>query len=281
MYGFPFTADDPLGEYVAIYLGWSRDEAIRRRRVGSGGAVTSFLIYLLEEGVVDGVIVAKKVKGLSGRAVVARNREEVIKAAGNKWDIIPYTVRLRDVLTSLELRKVGFVGLPCQSLFLYQTRLMPLLEVDFAEKIELIISLFCLGTFATEAFLAYLSREHGITPEEIESVALIKDTIVIALREGESVEVPVESALHYMKYGCLTCPDYTGVFADLSAGVSEKHLGRTVLIARNEKAKKLLTDAKEKGYVELVEAPPDVVEEIRIKAKAKIMRSAEYVSKIL
>lgn len=120
-------------------------------------------------------------------------------------------------------------------------RLMPLLEVDFAEKIEFIISLFCLGTFATEAFLAYLSREHGITPEQIESVALIKDKIVIALQEGGSVEVPVDSALNYMKYGCLTCPDYTGVFADLSAGVSEKHLGKTVLIARNEKAQKLLT----------------------------------------
>ncbi len=281
MHGFPITVDNPIGEYVAAYLGWSKDESIRRRRVGSGGAVTSFLIYLLEEGAVDGVVVAKKARGLSGRAVIARSREDVIKAAGNKWDIVPYTVRLRDVLSSPELRKVGVVGLPCQALFLYQMRIMPLLETDFAEKIELIISLFCLGTFATEAFLTYLSREHGISPEEIESVATLKDKIVITLSDGGRAEISVDSVMQYMKYGCLTCSDYTVVFADLSAGVSENHLGKTVLIARNDKVQKLLEDAREKGYIELVEAPPDVLEEISIKARAKMMRSAEYLSKIL
>lgn len=273
------TPENPLGEYVTIFLGWAADEEIRRRRVGSGGAVTSFLIYLLDEGVVDGVLVAKKVKGLTGRPELATSKEDVLRAAGNKWDVVPYTQKLRESIADPSIRKVGFVGLPCQAQFLAQMRVMPLMEEDFTEKIEIIISLFCLGTFATEAFLSYLRREHDIKPEDVESVALIENKIVVTA-DGKKVEIPAEKTYPLMQFGCLVCPDYTGVFSDMSAGISENHLGKTVLIVRNERTREMLEDAARKGYLRLQEAPPDVIEELGMKARVKIMRSIKYLSMV-
>ncbi len=41
---------DPLGDFIRVYLARAKDEEIRKRRAGSGGAVTAFLTYLLGEG---------------------------------------------------------------------------------------------------------------------------------------------------------------------------------------------------------------------------------------
>ncbi|HIP57456.1 MAG TPA: hypothetical protein EYH02_05260 [Ignisphaera aggregans] len=94
------------------------DEDIRRQRIASGGGVTALLIFMLERGYVDGVVVAKRVRGLVAELVIARRRDEVSRAAGNKWSVLPYTTRLREALQDESLRKIALVGLPCQAQFL-------------------------------------------------------------------------------------------------------------------------------------------------------------------
>ncbi len=276
---FLVVPKEPLGEYVRIYLAQAASEEIRRRRVGSGGAVTAFLIYLLDSGYVDAVLTAKRVEGLKGRIQLARTREEILDAAGNRWNVVPYMQELSEALSNADIRKVAIVGLPCQAQFLGQVRLMPLMESDFSDKIGVVISLFCFGTFATDAFLAYVEREFGLKPEDITSVALRGENIVIMGGRKRFI-VPIKSVLHYIQHGCLVCPDYTGIFADLSAGISEAHLGHTVLIARNEEVDKLLHEAAGRGYLKLEPAPPDVFEELEMKAEAKKSRALKYISMI-
>ena len=270
----------PLGDYVEVFLGRSSNEEIRRGRLGSGGAVTSLLIYLLEEGVVDSVVVARRVKGLVGELVVARTREEVLKAAGSKWNVLPFTSKLKETIEDVGVRSVAIVGLPCQSQFLQQMRSFPLLETDFVSKIRLIISLFCIGTFATEAFISILEKHYGLRPESISQVGVERSFIKVVYDEEEKL-IPINEVLPYLQLGCLVCPDYTGVFSDISAGVSEGHLGYTVLIVRNDNALSTVHDAVSKGYLEVVKAPPDVIEELEVKARGKIVRAAKYMGLIL
>ncbi len=247
--------------------------------MGSGGAVTAFLIYLLESGCVDAVLTARRVEGLRGRVELVRTREGVLEAAGNRWNVVPYTQELGEALSNADVGSVAIVGLPCQAQFLGQVRLMPLMESDFSEKIRLVISLFCFGTFATDAFLTYIEREFGLKPEDIASVALRGENIVI-VGGGRRFMVPIKSVLHYIQHGCLVCPDYTGIFADISAGISEAHLGYTVLIVRSEEAESLLRKAADEGYLRLEPAPPDVFEELEMKAEAKRSRALKYMSMI-
>ncbi len=271
---------DPLGDFIRVYLAWAKDEEIRRRRAGSGGAVTAFLIYLLEEGEVDAVLVARKAEGLKGVVQLARSKEDVLKAAGDKWNVVPYTKELGEALRSADFGKVAIVGLPCQAQFLAQMRLMPLMESDFSEKIRVVISLFCFGTFATDAFISFLEREHGLKPERVASILLRGENIVVMSIDGRRITIPIKEALRYIQHGCLVCPDYTGIFADLSAGISESHLGKTVLMVRNEETLKLLKDAEAKGYLNLEPAPPEVFEELEMKAEAKKNRAIRYLSMI-
>lgn len=271
---------DPLGDFIRVYLAWAKDEEIRKRRAGSGGAVTAFLIYLLEEGEVDAVLVARKAEGLKGVVQLARSKEEVLKAAGDKWNVVPYTKELGEALRSADVGKVAIVGLPCQAQFLAQMRLMPLMESDFSEKIRVVISLFCFGTFATDAFISFLEREHSLRPEHVASILLKGENIIVMSIDGRRITIPIKEALRYIQHGCLVCPDYTGIFADLSAGISESHLGKTVLMVRNEETLKLLKDAETKGYLNLEPAPPEVFEELEMKAEAKKNRAIRYLSMI-
>ncbi|HIQ03448.1 MAG TPA: coenzyme F420 hydrogenase [Desulfurococcales archaeon] len=274
------SLDKPLGDYVDIVLARAIDETIRRQRIASGGAVTALLTFMLERGYVDGVVVAKRVHGLQAELVIAKSRREILEAAGNKWSVLPYTTRLREALHDESLKSIALVGLPCQAQFLWQMKTYPLLETDFVSKIYFIVSLFCLGTFATEAFIDLLKLKYGLKPEKISAVSLEKNYIKISYNKSEK-RIPLAELLPYIQTGCLTCSDYAGVFSDISAGLSENYPGYTVLILRCEKAVKLVNEAKANGYIEVEKANLDVIEEIETKARGKIVRATRYMSLLL
>ena len=274
------SIEKPLGDYIEIVLARAVDEDIRSQRIASGGAVTALLVFMLEKGYVDGVVVARKVRGLAAELVIARKRDEVLKAAGNRWSVLPYTTRLREALQDESLRRIALVGLPCQAQFLWQMRMYPLLETDFVSKIYFVISLFCLGTFASEAFTDLLRVRYGLEPDRIESISLEKNAIKILCNGSEKL-IPLAEILPYVQTGCLVCLDYAGTFSDLSAGICENYPGYTVLILRNDKAVKIVNEAESCGYIEVRKAGLDVVEEIETKARGKIVRATRYMSVLL
>lgn len=280
MSSFIVSKDKPLGDYVSIYLARALDENIRRRRVGSGGAVTSILVYMLENNIVDVIVVAKRKRGLEGEIVIARTKDEIIKVAGDRWNVLPFTAKLRDTLLDEEISKVAIIGLPCQAQFLKQMKLFPLLETDFSKKIHIVISLFCMGTYATEAFLSFLKMMYNLESEKILNIQLRGEYVHILTTEGDR-KIPTSKILPYVQMGCLICPDYSGIFSDISAGVSETRPGYTVLISRTENADKIINDAKDKGFIELKRASLDIVEELELRANSKLMRAAKYASMLL
>jgi len=277
---FMVSRERPLGDFISIYLARSRDEEIRSKKMVGGGAITSILIYLIEEGIVDGVVVARKKKGLEGEIVVARTREQIIRVSGSKWSVLPFTAKLRESLSEEELENVAIVSLPCQAQFLRQMKLYPLLETDFSRKIRIIISLFCMGTYATEAFVNFLEKVYGMDAETISDIHLKGENIHIITTEGEKT-IPTSQILPYMQLGCLICPDYTGIFSDISAGVSENHPGYTILISRNKNSEEIIKNAQEKGYIEIMKGAPALQEEIELRAQAKLMRAVKYASIVL
>jgi len=45
------------------------------------------------------------------------NREEILSAAGNRWSLVPFTAKLKDVLFSDEMSRVVIIGLPYKAQF--------------------------------------------------------------------------------------------------------------------------------------------------------------------
>ncbi len=277
----PLTPRNPLGEYINIYIARSKDPEILSRKVGSGGAVTSILCYLLDKGICDAAVAARRTKGFEGSIIVARTREEVIEAAGNKWSIVPFTSRLRRIIEENNLKSVAIVGLPCQAQFLGHMRMFPILETDFGERIKIIISLFCMGTFAHEVFLAYLRSTYNIRAEEIEDMRIEGDNLVIILTNNRRTKIPVSRIATYLQAGCLICTDYTGVLADISAGTISSYPGYTVLITRTPLGNEVVRKAAQEGYIEIREADQKVLEEIKARALDKIKRAHDFATKLL
>ncbi len=274
------TQEHPLGYFKEAILARATDDRIRDSRTSGGGAVTAILAYMIDTGLVDGVITARKVKGLKAELIIARRKEDVFKAAGNRWNVVPYTTKLKDVLEHEDIKKVAIVGLPCQAQFLWHMRTFPLLETDFINKIKIIISLFCMGTFAIEAFIDMLKQKYNIDPELIHYIGIEKDNLKI-IYDNNTLMVPLKESVHYMQTGCLLCNDYTGVFSDISAGISELHPGYTLLLIRNNDALRIIEDAKTKNYIEYFKAGSEVIEEVEIKAKGKIIRAQKYMDMYL
>jgi len=280
MSGFIVSKDKPIGDYVALYLARSKIGGAEGYERGRGGAVTALLIYLLDKKIIDAVVVTKKTRGLEGEIKVAKTREDLLEAAGTRWSVLPYTAKLRESLMEEDIRRVAIVGLPCQAQFLRQMQLYPLLETDFSKKISLIISLFCMGTYASEAFIAFLKKVYKLNPEDIVDIQLRGDTLYVRMPDEEK-EIPTQEILPYVQLGCLICPDYTGIFSDISAGLSEVHLGYTVLIARNENAVKIIQEAEKAGYIETKPGTLDIVEEVKFRAETKLIRAMKYASMLL
>lgn len=275
----PLTPSNPIGEYVNIYIARSKDPEILSRRVGSGGAVTSILCYLLDKGICDAVVVARRTKGFEGSIIIAKTRREVIEAAGSRWSIVPFTSRLRRIIEENNLRSIAIVGLPCQAQFLGHMRTFPILETDFGERIKIIISLFCMGTFAHEVFLTYLRSTYNIHVEDIEDIRVERENLVIMLMDNRRIEIPVNEIASYLQTGCLACTDYTGVSADISAGMVSSLPGYTVLITRTQYGDNIVHSVAREGYIEVKEADQEVVKEIMAKAIEKIERANIFTTK--
>ncbi len=271
--------ENPLGPVMGVYLCRATDEDIKRMKVASGGAVTALLLYMLENDLVDGVVTAKRVRGLKGQAVVARTRKELLKTAGNKWSIVPFAARVKEKIEEEDLRRVAIVCLPCQAQFFGQMRDFPLLETDFGERIKFIVSLFCMGTFAFEAFLNYLRVRYGLSPENIERINLEKEGLIVEHESG-SLKLEISEVYSYLQTGCLVCTDYTGVWSDISAGTLKGRSGWTVMITRNPRAEGLLRKAADEGYLE-VEDGSEVTGEILKEARNKLARAQMNMMKLL
>lgn len=74
-----------LGHYIKTYKGYST-EYENRFHCASGGCLSQFLIWLLEKGEVDGVVVTgfEKDSPMTPEVYIARNREEVLAGKSSK-----------------------------------------------------------------------------------------------------------------------------------------------------------------------------------------------------
>ncbi|MCD6473568.1 MAG: Coenzyme F420 hydrogenase/dehydrogenase, beta subunit C-terminal domain [Thermoplasmata archaeon] len=267
--------EKPLGDYVAIYTGKS-GRKIATEGAAGGGAITSFLCYLLDNGIIDGVVAARKSKGLEGEIVVARTRDDIIKSAGSRWQVLPFTLKLKETIENESLRSMAIVGLPCQINFLRQMKTFPLLETDFSNKISMLISLFCFGTFAQESVLSYVREKYGIEPSSIEEIKISQKALKFI--GDKEVEIKFDEITKYMQVGCLLCPDYTGIASDISAGTVED---KTFIIVRNNEANEMLKDANKKGYIEIENVNEIEIERVEKKATEKIKRASSYIAQLL
>ncbi|MFQ5906075.1 MAG: Coenzyme F420 hydrogenase/dehydrogenase, beta subunit C-terminal domain [bacterium] len=264
-----FRWTPPIGHFKRITVAQAVDPEIKRVAT-DGGVVTALLAHLLENGVINGALVAKKVGPFAREPSLVRTRRELIESAGFYFlhsehlgllgeKYTTYTPMLSSIkgMGGTPNARLAFVGVPCQ---IRTIRKMQLLKVLPAHTITFIIGLFCWENFMFEDLFADRANQDRLKVDFSQVKKLnIKDDFIITLSSGKVVHIPFDEVDKYARPACLACTEFSNDFADLSVGGLAVPDGYTTIVLRSDAAVKALRGAVKSGDVRELKAPADLI----------------------
>lgn len=234
-----------LGYCNAIYRGYSNDPLIRKNGA-SGGIVTSILVYLLENKIIDGAITISKVKNLPYKfdVKISVTVDEMIKSSQSKYVLIPTNKIIKQLK---QLRgKYAYVGLPCQ---IQGMRKLEKIDPELISKIYIYIGLFCGFNMYFEG-TEFLLKKMGIKKVDIKKLEYrSKENITgfrVITKSNKKYFIDKDSYnflnMLYSPRRCWLCYDLTNEFADISVGDAWEKNGRgwSRIIVRSTRGKKII-----------------------------------------
>lgn len=272
----PQGADPDLagswGSVLELWEGWAADPDIRFAG-SSGGVATALALDAVTSGAAAGVIhtAADPQYPLRNRTTLSRSREELLAAAGSRYAPAAPLDRL-DLLEEAG-GPVVVVAKPCDVAGLEAARrTRPHLDA----AVTATVAVFCAGTPTTRGTLEML-RVMGI--RDAGDVASLRyrgngwpGHAVATTHSGD----PATGRLDYdgswnrvlqkhRQWRCRLCPDHTGELADVSVGdpwyrpIEPGDPGRSLVVVRTERGRRLVRAAIASGGVVLQCVPADVL----------------------
>ncbi|MFC7140433.1 Coenzyme F420 hydrogenase/dehydrogenase, beta subunit C-terminal domain [Halosimplex aquaticum] len=218
-------AGDPITEFSA------KVEDDWRENAQDGGLVTAVLCKLLEEGEIDGALIATESDDEPWKAesFLATTPEECIENAGSFYnqtmalgnlDLERWEHKL-DV--PVEEASLALVGTPCE---IEGIRALQDFEWDYASQengvraIDYAIALMCTKNFNYEKLMGEkLEEERDIDLDNVGKMDVLDGRMMAYDHEGELiVDEDVEEFHDAALKGCDECADFTGYCADLTVG---------------------------------------------------------------
>jgi coenzyme F420 hydrogenase subunit beta len=238
-------AGDPITEFSArVEDGW-------RENAQDGGVVTSVLIHLLEEGEIDGALVATESEEEEWKAesFLATTPEELIENAGSFYnqtmalgnlDLGQWEEKIEKDPEDLSL---ALVGTPCE---IEGIRALQDFDWDYAAQesmvraVDYTIALMCTKNFNYQRLLGEMVEEQrGIDREDIGKLDVIDGKLKVFDSDLELViDEDIENFHDAALKGCDECADFTGFTADLTVGSVGSSDSYSSVIVRTEQGLK-------------------------------------------
>jgi coenzyme F420 hydrogenase subunit beta len=253
------------GHVEKVRTGFAGDPVVRRSGA-SGGVITQTLIYLLETGTVDAVILAKQ--GVptpeKARAVVATTKEEIID--GSQSVYIP--VSMLDILKNLEPGKTyAITCLPEQSAAL---RVMQQNSFNPALQIKYVLGPYTGTALYPAAIRCYLRSKRVKKDDAITSLNWRAGEwpgyLEIKTASGKVIQTP---KVYYnflipffVTQTSLQSMDFANEFADLAVGDAWSPVfesqggGHSIVVTRTEEMESIIAEMCSKRLLELDEEDP-------------------------
>lgn len=255
-----------FGKISSCCLGWSSEESIRFS-ASSGGVTTAACVYLLEHGMVDGVIQTTKDPDDYRKTVtvVSKTKEDIINCAGSRYTASSPLLHICDCVEPG--KRYAFVGKPCDvsALRMYMNQG----NAEWANQIDYLFSFFCAGQPSLKANSKLLAALGCSDVSELESLTYRGNgwpgSVKAVFRNGQVKEMEYEKSWmsilgRDVRKCCRFCADGTGEMADISSGDAwyltqdgkpdlTEHPGRNVIFARTETGDRLLKELIESGAI--------------------------------
>lgn len=240
--------DETLGHYLEGYTARSIDSRVLEV-CQDGGVTTSFLKFLLENDVVDGVITVRG-KDLKAEGYLARNFEELMEGVGSKYNQCPSLVNLAKSITEDKLERIAFIGTPCQIQGIRSIQKTREYKI-IGEKVKVIVGLFCMESYFNSLIDEVIIGTLNLKPEDITKIDIKGKYMNISIKGKEEVKrVPLKDVKKHIRDACHACLDFASELADISIGsVGSPNRWCTVL-TRTKLGESLYKKAVKEGYIE-------------------------------
>lgn len=258
------SKDRPWGKYLTYECTWSKDATIRYN-ASSGGTLTSLCLYLLENGIVDGIIQTRMSNNspIETETVISYSEQDVKKCMGSRYTASAPLINILQIVD--KNKNYAFVGKPCDVLIL---RNYISLHSEWEQVFTIMMSFFCAGMpgkRANQKLLANLKTdEEHCTRLTYRgngwpgfATAVLSNGNVNKMSYNDSWGGILGRDINQY---CKFCMDGIGEFADIACGDAwymrndklpdfNEHDGRNITFARTELGLELLQDAIKKGYL--------------------------------
>jgi coenzyme F420 hydrogenase subunit beta len=243
--------EDPyLGKYMTCVSARSTDKEILEK-AQDGGIAATLLIYALEQGIVDGVIVAGKGElPWKPRPFIARSRKDVLKAQRSKFNISPQISWLKEATRSFGLEKIGVTGVCCQLQAVRKAQLYPINMRDVPGKIALAVGLFCRVNFLYTSIQTLVEDHAGQNLSSVKKMEIKKGKLWVYTERGNVVTVPLQDTHKYEQPGCHVCLDFVSNLGDISTGSVGSPDGWSTVFVRTKIGNDIWTKAIAAGLFE-------------------------------
>lgn len=251
LFGSRRSEERPEGEYRDKVLARATDPSILEV-AQDGGAVAALIAWGFDTERLDGAVVSapsQQVPWLDEPRVV-HDRAELMASAGSRYTYCSTPLALKQVAAE-RLKKVAMVGVSCESTAIRQLAASGIRR--WVRPVKLVIGLMCTETFDYDAFMVgKVQDELGIDLADVVKVN-VKGRVIVTLRDGTDIEIPLKHARPYANEWCHHCPDFAAEHADLSCG-GLGMTGWTMVLVRSEAGNDYLSGAVEAGVLELRDA---------------------------
>lgn len=264
------------GTVYDLYEGYAGDDELRFLG-SSGGAASALALFGLERGGMHGVlqIAARDDVKYLNRTQLSTTRAEILAATGSRYA----PASPCDGLALVENAKgpCAVIGKPCDIAATENSRR---LRPELDRKIGFTVAFFCAGTPSLQGTFEML-RQMGVKdPESVVSLryrgrgwpgmasaAFRDDVSGGAIRTAEmTYEKSWGDVLQkHRPWRCHVCVDHSGEFADIAVGdpwyrtLRDGEPGRSLVLARTERGRRILAAAVESGHLVLEKVGPEIL----------------------
>jgi len=211
-----------------------------------GGVVTALFAAALEEGILDGVVVAGADEDWNPAPLVVTTKEDLIKAAGTKYTKSANIIGVKEAIDS-GLKNIGVCGTPCH---IQAIRKLQTLEEPYglgSERIKVTIGLFCMESFGA-GLLDFVGKQVGDV-KDVDKFDIKKGDLLISAK-GEERKIPLKDVSDYAMQGCSVCKDFSAELADISVGSVGSAAGYSTVLVRSGIGEELIKLGFDRGYLE-------------------------------
>ncbi|MFX0171299.1 MAG: Coenzyme F420 hydrogenase/dehydrogenase, beta subunit C-terminal domain [Candidatus Hodarchaeota archaeon] len=244
------TVPQLLGNFIDAF----RARSLIPEIVGQdGGVVTSLLIYLLRENMVDGAVVTTKdeIEYWKPKPIIATSEEEILASSGSIYSQSQAVGKLLEAIKS-GLNSIAFVGCPCNIDAVNKMQSSPYGLVRlFMRSSVLKIGLFCMDAFSYDRLRHFVEEGEKTPLDSIEKMTISKGKFHFIKESGETISHSVHDMDHLRSSSCHYCVDFTSENADISVGSVGAPEGYNTVLVRTGLGLEILQDAADNGYIEL------------------------------